>query len=165
MMEATERVAQELGKRAATSGYGNTMAISDYGWGSNSQAANQSMLLLIAHYFSPHAGHLEVALNNLHYLLGRNCFGVSWVTHVGSNPFQHPHHRPSGADNIAAPWPGLLSGGPNAHPADEVATTLPKLPPMRMWVDDQKAYSLNEVAINWNAPLVFLLAAAHASAM
>jgi len=28
-----------------------------------------------------------------------------------------------------------------------------------MYKDDQGAYSLNEIAINWNAPLVFLLAA------
>jgi hypothetical protein len=41
-----------------------------------------------------------------------------------------------------------------------IADALPKAPPMRMWLDDQRAYSLNEVAINWNAPLVFLLAAA-----
>jgi endoglucanase len=33
-----------------------------------------------------------------------------------------------------------------------------------MWVDDDRAYSLNEIAINWNAPLVFLLAAANAHA-
>jgi endoglucanase len=105
---------------------------------------------------------VQAALGNLHYLLGRNCFGVSWVTHVGANPFQHPHHRPSAADDVAAPWPGLMSGGPNARPGDQIARTLPKLPPMRMWLDDQSAYSLNEVAINWNAPLVFLLAAAHA---
>jgi len=31
---------------------------------------------------------------------------------------------------------------------------------MRMWLDDQAAYSANEIAINWNAPLVFVLAAA-----
>jgi endoglucanase len=30
-----------------------------------------------------------------------------------------------------------------------------------MWVDDERAYSLNEICINWNAPLVFLLAAAN----
>ena len=39
-----------------------------------------------------------------------------------------------------------------------------KLPPMRMWLDDAMAPSLNEVAINWNAPLVFLLAAGNAQA-
>jgi endoglucanase len=30
-----------------------------------------------------------------------------------------------------------------------------------MWLDNDQAYSLNEVAINWNAPLVFLLAGAN----
>ncbi|MBE3098443.1 MAG: glycoside hydrolase family 9 protein, partial [Planctomycetes bacterium] len=32
------------------------------------------------------------------------------------------------------------------------------LPPAKMYVDDQESYASNEVAINWNAPLVFLLA-------
>jgi endoglucanase len=97
-------------------------------------------------------------------LLGRNCFGVSWVTQVGSNAVLHPHHRPSMADQLTQPWPGLLCGGPNAKPSDKVAEGLPKLFPMRMWIDDAMAFSVNEVAINWNAPLVFLLAAANAHA-
>jgi endoglucanase len=29
-----------------------------------------------------------------------------------------------------------------------------------MYLDEQASYSSNEVAINWNAPLVFVLAAA-----
>ena len=33
------------------------------------------------------------------------------------------------------------------------------LQPAKMYLDDQEAYSANEVAINWNAPLVSLLAA------
>jgi endoglucanase len=59
----------------------------------------------------------------------------------------------------------MLSGGPNAHPGDKIARTLSKGPPMRMWIDDQGAYSMNEITINWNAPLVFLLAAANDSAL
>ena len=164
ILKQTATIAQTLLDRGSLSGYGNTLALTDYVWGSNSVAANQSLLLLIANHFQPDRRLVEAALGNLHYLVGRNCFGVSWVTHVGTHPFEHPHHRPSAADDIAAPWPGLLSGGPNARPADDVAKTLPNLPPMRMWVDDTKAYSLNEVAINWNAPLVFLLAAANAQA-
>jgi endoglucanase len=160
----TAAAAQSLLARWRSSGYGNTLAPTDYVWGSNGVAANQSLLLLMANCFAPEAQLMEAALGNLHYLLGRNCFGVSWVTQVGTNPFLHPHHRPSIADHLPAPWPGLLSGGPNAKPADKVAQTLHKLPPMRMWLDDQMAPSLNEVAINWNAPLVFLLAAANAQA-
>jgi endoglucanase len=164
ILAQTAAAAQTLLARRRSSGYGNTLSAADYVWGSNGVAANQSLLLLIANHFEPDAQVMEAALGNLHYLLGRNCFGVSWVTHVGTNPFLHPHHRPSVADKIPAPWPGLLSGGPNAKPADKVAQTLPKLPPMRMWLDDHMAFSLNEVAINWNAPLVFLLAGANAGA-
>ena len=35
---------------------------------------------------------------------------------------------------------------------------LPDLPPAKMYLDDQESYATNEIAINWNAPLVFLLA-------
>jgi endoglucanase len=158
---ATAAGAATLIERSRENGYGNTMEMRDYVWGSNSAAGNQSLLLMIAHHLHPDNAAREAALNNLHYLLGRNCLGVSWVTQLGVRPFQHPHHRPSAADGIAAPWPGLLSGGPNAHGGDSVADEMPKQPPMRMWVDDQRAYSMNEIAINWNSPLVFLLAAAN----
>jgi endoglucanase len=169
IQQATQTAAAELIARTHTSGYGTTLSLADYHWGSNSNAGNQSLLLLVANHFQPIQPAMngfqyefkEAALCNLHYLIGRNCFGVSWVTQLGHRPFQHPHHRPSAADGIEAPWPGLLSGGPNAHGGDAVADALPKAPPMRMWLDDQRAYSMNEIAINWNAPLVFLLAAAN----
>jgi endoglucanase len=147
--------------RANQNGYGNTLRATDYVWGSNSAAANDSLLLLMAHKFQPNWAAVDASLGNLHYLIGCNCHGVSWVTHVGQRPFQRPHHRPSGADKLEAPWPGLLSGGPNASGGDPVANKMAKQPPMKMWVDDERAYSMNEIAINWNAPLVFLLAAAN----
>ena len=74
--------------------------------------------------------------------------------------FKHPHHRPSGADDQPEPWPGLLSGGPNRSRQDAAMQKLPDLPPARMYVDDEASYASNENAINWNAPLVFLLAGA-----
>jgi endoglucanase len=63
----------------------------------------------------------------------------------------NPHHRPSEADNVIEPWPGMLIGGPNAQDAKE------KRPPARQWNDVKENFTTNEVAINWNAPLVFLL--------
>ncbi|GGH08099.1 glycoside hydrolase family 9 protein [Silvibacterium dinghuense] len=159
IVKATVETADALVRTAQGNGYGQTLAAAAYNWGSNGEAANQSLLLLVAYQLASNPAYKAAALANLDYLLGRNCFGVSWVTQLGSNPFQHPHHRPSAADGLPAPWPGLLSGGPNAHPADPAANALGQRPPMRMWIDDQGAYSVNEVAINWNAPLVFLLAA------
>ena len=38
------------------------------------------------------------------------------------------------------------------------------VPPARSYIDDQGSYASNETAINWNAPLVFLLAATLPSA-
>ena len=162
VLARTAQDTEALLARARTSGYGQTLGPADYIWGSNGMAANQSLLLMISDHFQRNDEAREAALGNLHYILGRNCFGVSWVTQIGYNPFQHPHHRPSGADGIAAPWPGLMSGGPNA--SNLVDAVQPR-PPMRMWVDAQYAYWMNEIAINWNAPLVFLLAGANAGVL
>jgi len=142
-------------------GYKNSLPLEDYGGASNSIVANHSLLLLIANQFEPDRSYTNCALNDLHYLLGRNCLGISWVTQLGSRPLQHPHHRPSVADNIVAPWPGLLSNGPNTDPADPITKALPRQAPMRMYVDDERAYSSNEPIISCNAPLVFILATLH----
>jgi endoglucanase len=159
--QAFVRAANALVQTSQANGYANTLGLNQYGWGSNGACADQSFLLYMADILAPDPVYRTTALSNLHYLLGRNCHGVSWVTHLGVRPFLHPHHRPSAADGITAPWPGMLSGGPNQHPDDAAARTLPKMPPMRMWLDNEQAYSLNEIAINWNAPLVFLLTAAN----
>jgi endoglucanase len=43
--------------------------------------------------------------------------------------------------------------------ADEVAQAMRgQCAPQACWSDDLRAFSLNEVAINWNAPLVWVAA-------
>jgi endoglucanase len=153
--------ADQIVERTAANPYRISLTSRDYTWGSNSVAANYGMQLLVANQFQPNPRYVATAIENLHYLLGRNTFSLSFVTQVGAHPFRHPHHRPSGADQNAEPWPGLLSGGPNRGRQDPAMQRLPAdLPPAKMYLDDQGAYSANEVAINWNAPLVFLLAGA-----
>ncbi len=146
--------------RTAANGYRTSLLTKDYGWGSNGIAANYALQLLVANVMRKDARYLATARDNLYYLLGRNAFSLSWVTRVGANPVRHPHHRPSGADTNAEPWPGLLAGGPNQKRQDAVMAKLPELPPARMYVDDQASYATNENAINWNAALVFALAGA-----
>jgi endoglucanase len=156
--QAALRAASSIAERHATNGYRHSMTSTDYIWGSNSVAANYGMQLLVANAMRPDPRFVHAALDNLHYLLGRNAFSLSFVTRVGSNPFRNPHHRPSEADQNAEPWPGLLAGGPNARAQDPAMRELPKLPPAKMYVDVYASYASNEIAINWNAPLVFLLA-------
>ena len=151
--------ADEIVARAAGHGYRIPLTKENYEWGSNGNAANYALQLLVANAMRPNRIYVDGALDVVHYLLGRNPFSVSWVTGVGSAPFMKPHHRPSGSDDLAAPWPGLLSGGPNRNRQDAVLRAMPRgTPPMKMWADAEESYAGNEIAINWNAPLVFVLA-------
>jgi endoglucanase len=151
--------AQETVERTRRNPYHVSLAAGDFRWGSNGLAGNYGMELLIANVLSPDRTFAETALDNLHYLLGRNTFSISWVTQVGEHPFRHPHHRPSGARHNLQPWPGLLSGGPNADRQDAVLQALPRnLPPAKVYSDEQASYASNEICINWQAMLVFLLA-------
>ena len=157
--QATLKKAEQLARQSAENGYGHSLAIEDYRGQSNATAAYHALLFLVADRFHPDASRVNCALDNIHYLLGRNCLGISWVTQLGARYVLQPHHRPSAATRNMAPWPGLLVGGPNASPSDPVSMALGKRPPMRMYVDDHLAYSCNEPTINCNAPLVFALAA------
>ena len=132
----------------------------DFVWGSNSVAANQGMLLVNAWLQLNDPKYLAPALDNLDYLLGRNATGYCFITGMGSHPPMHPHHRPSIADRIVAPVPGLLVGGPNPGRQDHQRYSF--LEPETAYTDQDGAYASNEIAINWNAPLVYLAGAMEA---
>jgi endoglucanase len=157
--EAVLGAARKTVEHTRRNPYHISLGEGDFRWGSNGLVANYGMELLIANALSPDRANVEAALDNLHYLLGRNTFSISWVTQVGEHPFRHPHHRPSGANKNPEPWPGLLSGGPNADRQDSVLRALPAgLPPAKVYSDEQGSYASNEICINWQAMLVFLLA-------
>lgn len=159
MIEGRVRAAADtLAERTLHAPYRHSLTASDYVWGSNGVAANYAMQLLVANRMHADPRYVEAALDDVHYLLGRNTFSLSWVTQLGANPFRHPHHRPSGADANAAPWPGLLAGGPDRRKQDPAMQRMDEMPPAKMYLDEQESYATNEIAINWNAPLVFVLA-------
>ena len=159
IVEHSLETANAIVLRTEAQAYRVSLVRKNYIWGSNGIAANYSMQLLIANKFRPDHRYVSAATENIHYLLGRNTFSLSFVTQLGSHAVEHIHHRPSIASNLAHPWPGLLSGGPNAGRQDDVSARLAaSTPPARSFVDDQGSYSTNEIAINWNAPLVFVLA-------
>ncbi|MEA5461367.1 glycoside hydrolase family 9 protein [Arcicella sp. LKC2W] len=133
----------------------------DYMWGSSSHAANQGIALLQAFQISKDKKYLTGALGNLDYLLGRNATGYSFLTGFGSKQVMFPHHRPSEADGIIEPVPGLLSGGPNPGQQDKCEGYTTKIAD-ESFLDVTCSYSTNEIAINWNAPMVYLAAALEA---
>jgi endoglucanase len=116
-----------------------------YYWGCNGTVARQAVLLEAARCIDAKPEYRAATLDAVNHLLGRNPYGRSFITGLGSNPPRFPHDRRSAADGVDAAWPGYLVGGP--HP---LATD---------WHDEQDDYRTNEIAINWNAALIYALAA------
>lgn len=144
----------------ADGGYRVPLASKDIVWGSNAVILNQGMMLLQAYRINGTPAYLQAAQSSLDYVLGRNATGYMFVTGFGARPVMHPHHRPSMADGVAAPVPGWLAGGPN--PGQQDAKDCPPYPsklPALSYLDHACSYAANEVAINWNAPLVYVTAA------
>lgn len=156
--------ADSLVSRSHQNPYGSAMGASgaDFMWGSNGHAANQGALLLQAYQLTRGRQYYHAAMNNLHYLLGRNATGYCFVTGFGEKRVMHPHHRPSEADTVRDPVPGLLAGGPNRGRQDK-CTTYPNNLDDEAFTDDYCSYASNEIAINWNAPLVYLVWGLNAS--
>ncbi|WP_081933717.1 glycoside hydrolase family 9 protein [Massilia sp. 9096] len=156
--------ADTLLARAQASPYRISMATSEFNWGSNSGILNEAMMLVQAYRLTGRADYLQAAQSALDYVMGRNGPGRSFVTGFGAPSPMHPHHRPSEADGIAAPVPGWMVGGPNPGQQDLAGCKLPypsKLPALS-YLDDVCSYASGEVAINWNAPLVYVTAAVQA---
>jgi endoglucanase len=116
-----------------------------YFWGCNGTVARQVVVLESARRQDAKPEYRNTALDALNHLFGRNVDGRSYVTGLGDRPPMHPHDRRAGAENVDAPWPGYLVGGPNPTAVD--------------WRDDQDDYRTNEIAINWNGALIYALAA------
>ena len=140
----------------------------NWNWGSNSAVANNGIVLLQAYLLTNDKSYLDGAQQCLDYLLGKNPMDITYVTGFGYRSPRNPHHRPSEADFVDDPVPGMLVGGPhlgkqdiNLNGADHwkcpnyAAADKPAL----AYLDDRCSYATNEVAINWNAPFAFLAAA------
>ncbi|HMO84621.1 MAG TPA: glycoside hydrolase family 9 protein, partial [Lacipirellulaceae bacterium] len=115
-----------------------------YYWGCNGSVARQAVVLAAASRATGDSAYRAAIAHSLGHLFGRNPFGRSYVTGLGHRPPLHPHDRRSAGDAVEAPWPGYLVGGPNPGPLD--------------WHDDVQDYRTNEIAINWNAALIYALA-------
>ena len=139
------------------SGYGTALPADRYIWGSILPVMNGAMAMLVNHLLTGRADMLEAALLQWDYALGLNALDICFVTGFGEKRVMHPHHRPSGADGVADPVPGLISGGPNkCFPYQQTRDRLgPDVPPAKYFLDETPSADTNEIAIYWNSPAVF----------
>lgn len=136
-------VADKLVEKAQKDIYGRALG-SLYYWGCNGTIARQAINLEIANIIEPNEKYTRTTEGLIGHIFGNNYYGRSFVTGLGINPPMRPHDRRCAADEIDEPWPGYIVGGG--------LTAID-------WVDDQNNYARNEIAINWQAALVYLLAA------
>ena len=121
-------------------------------WGSNKMTAEEGITLAHAWRLSGDKKYLNAAIDQLDFIMGRNPFNLSFVTGVGENAVKNPVHLFGRA--IKRTLPGLMVGGPNDAAQDNIA---PKNKGMMSYVDNERAYSVNEYAIDYNAALIGLI--------
>ena len=142
---------------AAASADSYNCSLKEYPWGSNMTVANNGMYVLLYDQVMGGKQGDTVASQQLDYILGTNGTGYCFLTGFGTISPEHPHHRPSQAKKAAIP--GMVAGGPNQNIEDPYAQNVLKdTAPALCYADSDQAYSLNEVAIYWNSPVVFLFA-------
>ena len=151
-------------KSLENNGYGVALDKSDFNWGSNGIAANKGMVLIHAYILTKDEKYLNAARGIVDYILGRNPLDRSYLTGYGVNPTMNPHHRPSQADSIEAPVPGMIAGGPNASATDCAKSHTDANAVAKSYYDNSCSYATNEVAINWNAPFAFVIGSLQAIA-
>jgi endoglucanase len=149
--------ADQLVEKSENSPY--KVSLDFYKWGSNSDVANMAIIKLVAYKITKDRKYLSSVQGDVDYILGRNATGYCFVTGFGGKQVMNIHHRPSGADGITEPYPGFLAGGPNTIVLNDCPDIERSTFPAKSYNDAMCSYSTNEVAINWNAPLFFLLGA------
>ena len=151
---------------------GNPIEVTGYEWGSNSFVANNAIVMAYAYDASGGTKngkqkYIDGASIAMDYLFGRNGNDFSYVTGYGDteagNVLQWPHHRfwANGVDPAFPKAPnGILSGGPGAGMQDPYVGGLGykrgAVASQKCYVDSAEAWSVNEITINWNAPLVWM---------
>jgi endoglucanase len=151
--------ADEIRDRVEGDGYRVALTAEEYDWGSAKITLARGILLWMADAIDPDPDYRRAARDQLHYVLGRSPTGYAYVTGAGERSPENVHDRIDRNAGIVVP--GQLVGGPNdggEDPVMEAYIEAENPPPAKAYLDDRKAYSVNEPAIDYAAPLVFSLA-------
>ena len=149
-------VADEIVKLASEDPYG--LSIRRFIWGSNGEIASHALTLFLVNEWFPSAVYVDYAKRMLDFIFGKNPVNCCFVTGSAWSSPKFIHHRISHSDGIEEPIPGLVVGGINADRQDlHRFAHYPGPQSGFSYTDERCSFASNEVAINWNAPLVAAL--------
>ncbi len=133
------------------------VAVNTYKWGCSGTVCDRSILLCMAYDLTGRQEYRQAAVEQLSWLLGRNCLNMSLVTGFGT---EYPHDIHCRLTyNTAVELTGTLVAGPDAYYEDPVITDVPYgTPAAKVYLDVSGAYSTNEFAIYYNSAMINLLA-------
>ena len=151
------RQSEEALKLSQESGYGTALAPNKYEWGSILPILSNAMAMIMNALLTGQEKMRNAALKQWDYALGMNALDICFVTGFGERRVMHPHHRPSDADGIEEPVPGLISGGPNNLMTFPMTKEkMGDTPPAKYYVEETFSADTNEIAIYWNSPAIFV---------
>jgi endoglucanase len=146
-------------KQIAADGYACSLRNDEYTWASSRIAIAKGNMLMLAYQIEPKIEYLYGAMDQVHYILGRNTNGISYLTGAGTKTPQNVHNRIHESTGITVP--GQLVGGPNNWPGGDPiqvkAISTSKMPPAEVYFDVSGSYSTNEYAIDYTAPVTYIL--------
>lgn len=159
LLQGLKTYCDKMLSRIESDGLHVSLVPNEYNWGSNSAVLNNAIMLIMGFELTGNINYYNAALDQLNYIYGVNVHKLSFVSGAGTKYIMKPHHRPSGADGIIEPVPGYIAGGPNKYLNDPI---LPQYynsstPAQKCFIDHEGSYASNEVCINWNSPLVFVI--------
>lgn len=134
-----------------------------YEWGSNSSVLNNQVVIATAFDLTGNGEYAARVIESMDYLLGRNAMNNSYVTGYGTVYSQNQHSRWFARQldaSLPSPPKGTISGGPNSHFSDPLAvqTFNDGCAPQQCYLDDIQSYSTNEMTVNWNSALAWVVA-------
>lgn len=133
------------------------LSLKSFIWGCNGEIATNGSILGLAYRITQEEKYKEAMAYQFNYLLGMNPTDYCFITGFGTKYPKHIHDRRSTSDGIAEPLPGYICGGANPNQTSDCGkNNYPSVAPARCYLDEQCSYSTNEIAINWNAPVVLL---------
>lgn len=153
-------LADELAEKHRSIPY--QIPVDHFVWGSNSDMLDAALIFANAFEVTKDQKYMDLTIETFDYILGKNAVGYSFITGYGTKQPMNIHHRPSVADGIEAPYPGFVVGGPNFRLQDkgslaQAGLVYPSDLPAKAFIDAVPSFASNEIAINWNAPCVYLL--------